>query len=157
VEYYIGMMGEVNLMAGLYAQTRISYVFKNDAESGLVRTFNPDLKDAILSNKEMTINVDVLYEPIINSKIGIGLGMIHKLDSQVQENIYLANSVLKYFSPNAYYNMSLILNQNWGRYGLIARYFYLFKSENIDSLNTRIMDDKSGFTLGFNYKLFGYK
>jgi len=101
VEYYIGMMGEVNLMAGLYAQTRISYVFKNDAESGLVRTFNPDLKDAILSNKEMTINVDVLYEPIINSKIGIGLGMIHKLDSQVQENIYLANSVLKYFSPNA--------------------------------------------------------
>jgi len=53
--------------------------------------------------------------------------------------------------------MSLILNQNWGRYGLIARYFYLFKSENIDSLNTRIMDYKSGFTLGFNYKLFGYK
>ena len=157
VEYYAGIIGEVKLMTGLFAQTRISYIFRNGAESGLVRTFNPDLKDVILSNKEMTLNVDVLYEPVKNSKIGLGLGMIHKLNSQVQENFYNTNSIIKYFSPGAYYNISVVLNQNWGRIGLSARYFYLFKSENIDSLNARIMDDKSGFSLGFNYMLFGYK
>jgi hypothetical protein len=68
VEYYAGIIGEVKLMTGLFAQTRISYIFRNGAESGLVRTFNPDLKDVILSNKEMTLNVDVLYEPVKNRK-----------------------------------------------------------------------------------------
>lgn len=156
LEYYVGIMGEVNLSTRLYAITRLAYIFRNGVESGRVITFNPDLKDATLTNKEMTLNLDVLYELVKNSKVGLGLGMIHKLNAQVQENFYHSDSQIKYFTPGAYYNMSLLFNQNWGRFGLTARYFYMFTSENIDSNNSRVMDDKSGFTLGFNYKLLGY-
>ena len=38
-----------------------------------------------------------------------------------------------------------------------VRYFYLFKSEYIDTYYSAIINDKSGITMGFNYKLLGYK
>ncbi|HMR86738.1 MAG TPA: hypothetical protein PKD51_01220 [Saprospiraceae bacterium] len=157
IEFYIGMMGEVKLMPKIYAQTRMTYVFKDRVESGEVRTFPIDLQNASLTNKELTFNVDVLYEPIKNSKIGLGLGMIHKLSSQVEENFYYKDSRISYFSPNILYNASVVVNHNWGRFGLNFRYFYLFKSEYIDTYYSAIINDKSGITMGFNYKLLGYK
>ncbi len=156
IDFSFGIMGEVNLGSGLFAQSRIAYVLRSESYSGSVRTYPSNLKDVTLSNKEMTLNLDVLYEPVKNSKVGLGLGMIHKLNAQVQENFYHTDSQIKYYSPGAYYNMSVVFNQNWGRFGFTARYFYMFTSENIDSNNSRVMDDKSGFTLGFNYKLLGY-
>lgn len=156
IDYSIGIMGEVNLGKKLYAQTRIAYIFRDEAESGWIRTFKPDMKDAIMINKEMTLNVDVLYEPVKKTKVGLGVGMIHKLNAHVIQNFYYSDPQVKYFSPSAYYNMSLLFNQNLGRFGVTARYFFLFNSENIESTNSRVMDDKSGFTLGIHYKLFGY-
>lgn len=157
IEFYLGIMGEVKLMPKIYAQTRMAYVFKNKAESGEIRTFRPDLQNASLTNKELTFNMDVLYEPIKNIKIGLGLGMIHKLNSQVEENFYYKDSRISYFSPNILYNASVVVNHNWGRFGLNIRYFYLFKSEYINSIYSGILNDKSGMTMGFNYKLLGYK
>lgn len=157
IDFYVGLMGEVKLMPKIYAQTRMAYVFKNKAESGEIRTFRPDLQNASLTNREFTINVDVLYEPIKNSKIGLGIGMIHKLNSQVEENFYYKDSRISYFSPNILYNASVVVNHNWGRFGLNIRYFYLFKSEYINSIYSGILNDKSGMTMGFNYKLLGYK
>jgi len=156
IEFYVGVVGEAKLMPRLYTQTRMAYIFKNNAESGLVRNIFPDLKNASLSNKELTFNVDVLYEPVKNSKIGLGIGMIHKLNSQVQENFFNRDILIKYFSPSLLYSMSVVVNHDWGRFGLNFRYFYLFKSEYINSNYSGILNDKSGITMGFSYKLLGY-
>ncbi len=156
IEFYVGLMGEVKLMPKIYAQTRMTYVFKDRVESGEVRTFPIDLQNASLTNKELTFNVDVLYEPIKNSKIGLGIGMIHKLNSQVSENFFYKDPLIKYFSPSLLYNASVVVNHNLGRFGLNFRYFYLFKSEYINSIYSGILNDKSGMTMGISYKLLGY-
>ena len=156
IEYYMGIMGEVNLGSGITTQSRIAYVFKENVYSGLIHTFDPDMKDAILTNREMMLNVDVLYQPLKNLKVGLGLGMIHKLNSQVQQNFYKTDSKIKFFNPSAYYNASFTYQHQWGRYGVCGRYFYMFKSENINDDRARVKNDKSGFTLGFSYKLLGY-
>ena len=52
--------------------------------------------------------------------------------------------------------MSVVVNHDWGRFGLNFRYFYLFKSEYINSIYSGILNDKSGVTMGFSYKLLGY-
>jgi len=157
MDYYLGIMGEVRLMPKLYAQSRINYVFRHNTESGDVRTFDPWLKDAKLTNKEMNLSVDILYEPIKKSKIGIGLVMINKLNSHVQENFYNEPSVIKYFNPSIYYAASVVISHNWGRIGISGRYINLFKSEYIDTKNLGIKNDRSGFSVGLNYRLFGYK
>ncbi len=157
MDYYVGLMGEVRLMPKLYAQSRINYVFRHNTESGLIWTFDPSFKDAKLTNKEMDLSVEIMYEPIKKSKIGIGLVMIHKLNSHVQENFYYEPSVIKYFNPSIYYAASVVISHNWGRIGIIGRYINLFKSENIDSNDSRVMNDRSGFSVGISYSLFGYK
>lgn len=157
MDYYLGLMGEVRLMPKLYAQSRINYVFRHNTESGLVWTVDPSFKDAKLTNKEMNLSVDILYEPIKKSKIGIGLVMIHKLNSHVQENFYFEPSVIKYFNPSIYYAASVVISHNWGRIGISGRYINLFKSEYIDTKNLGIKNDRSGFSVGLNYRLFGYK
>ena len=158
MDYYVGLMGEVRLMPKLYAQSRINYVFRHNTETGDVWwCFIPSIKDAKLTNKEMNLSVDILYEPIKKSKIGIGLVMIHKLNSHVQENFYFEPSVIKYFNPSIYYAASVVISHNWGRIGISGRYINLFKSEYIDTKNLGIKNDRSGFSVGLNYRLFGYK
>jgi hypothetical protein len=106
---------------------------------------------------ELNLHVDCMYEPFKNTKIGLGLGLIHKLNSNVQENFYYKDSEIKYFAPSINYTSSVVISQNWGRFGLNGRYFYLFKSEKLDSSNSGIFNDRKGFTIGFSYKLFGYR
>ncbi len=157
LDYFLGIMGEVKFMSKMYAQSHITYVFrKNTQAASEIHTHLPDLKSGLFVNREIIFNIDILYEPIKNSKIGLGLGMIHKLDSEVQENYFYKNTIFSYFKPASVYNMSIVINQNWGRFGLTARCFSLFNSENIDSKHFRILNDRTGFTLGFNYKLLGY-
>lgn len=157
LDYYLGIMGEVKLMSKMYAQSQINYIFRHETEAASeLHTHIPDFKSGLYINREMFINIDLLYEPLKKSKIGFGLGMIHKLNSEVQENYFKKNSIISYFKPAAVYNFSIIINQNLGRFGLTARYFSLFKSENLESDHFRIMNDRSGFTLGVHYKLFGY-
>lgn len=158
LDYYLGIMGEVKLMSKIYAHSHLAYIFRQSTEAASeIHTHLPDFKSGLFTNKEMYINLDVLYSVIKTSKIGLGLGILHKLDSEVQENYFNKNTVLSHFSPASIYNMSVVITNNWGRLGLSARYFYQFKSENLDSNHFRILDDRSGFTLGFNYMLFGYK
>jgi len=158
LDYYLGFMGEVKLMSKIYAQSHFAYIFRQSTEAASeIHTHLHDLKSGLFTNKEMYINLDVLYSVFKTSKIGLGLGILHKLDSEVQENYFNKNTVLSHFSPSSIYNMSVVITNNWGRLGLSARYFYQFKSENLESNRFRILDDRSGFTLGFNYKLFGYK
>jgi hypothetical protein len=157
LDYFFGVVGEVKLKSKLYALTRINYVERKNAYSGLIRNFEPDLKDATLTNMELNMYVDMMYEPFKNTKIGLGLGMIHKLNSNVQENFYFEDSVIKYYSPSINYISSIVISQNWGRFAINGRYFNLFKSENLDSNNSRVMNDRKGFTIGLSYKLFGYK
>jgi hypothetical protein len=157
IDYFFGVVGEVKLMSKLYALTRINYIERSNTYSGLIRTTRPDLKDATLTNMELNMYVDMMYEPFKNTKIGLGFGLIHKLNSNVQENFYYEDSVIKYYSPSINYTSSIVISQNWGRFAINGRYFNLFKSENLDSNNSRVMNDRKGFTIGLSYKLFGYK
>ena len=155
IDYFFGVVGEVKLMSKLYALTRINYVERKNVYSGLIRNFEPELKDATLKNMELNLHVDIVFEPFRNTKIGFGLGLIHKLNSHVQENFYKEESVIKYFIPSINYTSSVVISHNWGKFGLNGRYFYLFKSENLDSNNSRVMNDRNGFTLGLSYQVFG--
>ena len=157
LDYYVGLMGEVKLMRKLYGQTRVSYIFRQSTKAAMEFTHLPDFEEGLYINKEMTFNVDLLFEPIQNTKIGLGIGMIHKLGSQVEEKFYYKNPVTSYFNSSVLYNMSVSANQNFGRFGMNIRCFYLFKTEDLASSYIWVNHSNPfGVTLGFNYRLFGH-
>jgi len=152
---YLGVLGELPLSERLIFQLRAIYVFKQNTSTPGYGVLSEHLKDEYI-NMAINAHFDLLYSINKNFKIGGGPGIIHKLNSRVNE-VWTTEIYSYPINPIVFYTGSLLLEYNKKRLGFVFRYFYVFS--NVPKGNTiqGIYSSKSGFTLGINYRLFGVK
>jgi hypothetical protein len=136
-------------------QVRAGYVFrKNTRTKDFI--FIPNYMGSTFVNRELTVNLDLLYRFFNNIKLGFGAGIIHKLNSQVVENFTSFNNYYD-VEPKILGSINSMIAYDFGKFELNLRYFYLLNNELKNGRYLRINGGNYGLSCGLSYKLFSSK
>jgi hypothetical protein len=149
-EPYFNVLGEVYFSSSLLIQVRAGYIFRKNTSTKEISA--PNYMGSTFVNRELTVNLDILYRFFNNIKLGVGGGIVHKLNSQV---------VLDFTSFNNYYNvepkilgsLNSMIAYDFGKFELNLRYFYLLNNELKSGKYIRIRGGNYGLSCGVSYRL----
>jgi len=151
--FYIGILGELSVSERISFQLRFNYIFRRNT-----RRVNfahlPAHSHNEFTNMELVTTFDVFYALNQSIKIGVGPGIIHKLNSRVTEIWTTGNRSFPIF-PRSLISANMVLYYELDRIGIGIRYFYAFGKTN-DLISFNITSAKQGLALGVNYKFFDF-
>lgn len=150
---YIGILGDLSVSESISFQLRFNYVFRKNTRrphSGI----SPHHRENEFTNMELVTTFDVLYALNQSIKIGVGPGIIHKLNSRVTEIWTTEDRSFPVF-PRSLISANMVLYYELDRIGIGIRYFYAWGKTN-DLISFNITSAKQGLALSVNYKIIGY-
>jgi hypothetical protein len=155
-ELYMGFMGEVFFNSNISLQSRLGYIFRKHTTVSHHATFNPLYMGTKFINREIYVNLDLIYSFSNGIKIGSGLGIINKINSYTLED-YTTKKYYYKMQDKTLYSMNILIAYQYRKFELNARYFYLFNTELNGPDWVKLLEGHHGLSSGVNYRLFSSK
>ncbi|MCZ2102527.1 MAG: hypothetical protein LC107_13430 [Chitinophagales bacterium] len=150
-EWYVNLGGEVNLSSGLVLSSQIGYVFRKNTIVKLCGITGCD--NANFINRDMNFSVNFMYSVLKNVRIGLGGGIFYKLNAHLDEEYRTRGYNI---TPTArfLYNGHFQMDYGYKKYRLIARYHYIFNTEDAETFFARLTGGNYAVSWGVGYQLF---
>src|SRR5690606_12009178 len=113
-------------------------------------------KETTFINRELMVNLDLLYRFFNNIKLGLGAGIIHKLNSQVVVDFTSINNDYD-VEPKIVGSINSMIAYDFGKFELNLRYFNLLNNELKNGKYLRINGGNYGLSFGLSYRLYTSK
>jgi hypothetical protein len=155
-ELYVGFMGEVFFNSNISLQSRLGYIFRKHTTVSHHITFNHLYLGTKFMNREISVDLDLIYSFSNGIKIGSGLGFISKINSYILED-YTTEKYYYKIQDNTLYSMNILIAYQYRKFELNARYFYLFNTELNGPDFVMLQDGHHGLSCGISYRLFSSK
>ncbi len=155
-ELYMGFMGEVFFNSNISLQSRLGYIFRNNTTVFYNLTFNTLYMGTKFINRELSVDLDLIYSFSNGIKIGSGLGIISKINSYILED-YTTEKYYYKIQDKTLYSMNILIAYQYRKFELNARYFYLFNTELNGPDFVMLQDGHHGLSCGLSYRLFSSK